>query len=88
MKKTLIFIFIFFILSLLFFLTGCQQVSNKTAEIQDQAQKTYQDLQNQAQKIQTQIETTKTQAIETGDKINQKINQAKEAADAVGKLVQ
>ena len=62
-------------------LTGCSQVSDQAATIKDQAQKQIND-------IQSQYETTKTQVLDTKAQIDQKVDQAKNAADAVGKLVQ
>ena len=88
MKKNIFFITAFVILSILFFLTGCQQITDQAQDIQNKAQETYSNLQTQAQSIQNQFENTKAQVIDTGTKINEKIDQAKNVADSVGKLVQ
>jgi len=69
---------------LLMAFTGCTQVT----QVSDQARS----IQNQAEQkidsIQTQYESTKKQVLDTKAQIDQKIDQAKNAADAVGKLVQ
>jgi PBP1b-binding outer membrane lipoprotein LpoB len=59
------------------FMAGCQQVqeaqTNVTKTIGDAAQ---------------QVESARSQAIDMKNKIDEKVTQAKEAADAVGRLAQ
>jgi outer membrane murein-binding lipoprotein Lpp len=62
-------------------LTGCTQVSDQAQTIKDQAEQ-------KINGIQSQYETTKNQVLDTKAQIDQKVEQAKTAADAVGKLVQ
>lgn len=58
-------------------LTGCQQ-----------AQKLQNDTTNAINAASQQIETTKTQVVETKNKIDEKVTQAQQAADAIKKLGQ
>jgi hypothetical protein len=65
----------------LFTITGCNQVSDQAQIIKSQTDQKIGEIQNQ-------YETTKKQVIDTKAQIDQKVDQAKTAADAVGKLVQ
>ena len=69
---------------LLIAFTGCTQV----AQVSDQAQSIKNQAEQKINSIQTQYETTKNQVLDTKAQIDQKVDQAKNAADAVGKLVQ
>ena len=61
----------------LLFLAGCQQ-----------AQEAQQNAANTINEAAKQIETAKTQVIQTKEKIDEKVTQAQQAADAVNKLTQ
>lgn len=64
----------------LLLLTGCQQAKDEANKLQTNATKTWNDASQQ-------VESTKKQVLDAKAKVDEKMTQAQQAADAVHKLV-